>query len=431
MTDRFDAEGPEADTLPADLFVQVADAVAHGVYCIDVDGNATYLNPAAEALLGYSRRDLLGAPMHAAIHHTRPNGQTHPKDRCAIHLALRDGATQRTKSDIFWRADGTSFPVEYVSTPLRQGPAVVGAVVSFQDISDRHSAVGAQVRAVQERLAKAEAAAADARRLYAEAQEGIRSRDEFLSIATHELRTPVTALRGFAQLALRRLRRGTFDAERGRLVLEEIDGQSTHLTSLLDQLLDVSRLDVGSLVINREPMDLVAAVAAAVRVVQTNAEARVLVMHAPESLPAVLDATRIEQVLVSLVDNAVRFSPDGGVIDVDVSSPLPNTGQIIVRDHGPGLPAEQRDHLFDRFSQAQSGEHYWGLGLGLYLGRQITELHGGALTVEAAPGGGTRFTLLVPLQIEMNAAGSTVTAPGRVSSATTSATTPVLNAATT
>jgi signal transduction histidine kinase len=157
----------------------------------------------------------------------------------------------------------------------------------------------------------------------------------------------------------------------------------------------------------------------------------VLVMHAPEALPAVLDATRIEQVLVSLVDNAVRFSPDGGVIDVDVSSPLPNTGQIIVRDHGPGLPAEQRDHLFDRFSQAQSGEHYWGLGLGLYLGRQITELHGGALTVEAAPGGGTRFTLLVPLQIEMNAAGSTVTAPGRVSSATTSATTPVLNAATT
>src|SRR5690348_7191983 len=103
MTDRKVAGMPEADALPPDYFAQLVDVADHGIYCIDVDGNATYLNPAAEALLGFAKRDLLGAPMHATIHRTDVNGQPHPKEDCAIHRAIRDGATRRGSGDLFWR----------------------------------------------------------------------------------------------------------------------------------------------------------------------------------------------------------------------------------------------------------------------------------------------------------------------------------------
>jgi PAS domain S-box-containing protein len=402
MTEQRPGGRPEADALPVDFFAQIVGGALQGICCADLDGNTTYVNPAAGALLGRPRRDLLGVPIHTAVHHQQPGGQTHPKEHCPLHLAMRDGVARRAKSDVFWRADGTSFPVEYVSTPLRRGTAVIGTVLAFQDIGERQRDIETRLQAIGARAAKAEAAAAASGRLYAEAQERLRTRDEFLSLAAHELRTPVTALRGFAQLALRRLRRGIFDPEREQEILEEIAGQTTHLNNLVTQLLEVSRLDIGSLVISREPMNVVAVATAATQAVPTSA-AHVLTVRAPASLEASLDAARIQEVLVSLITSAMRFSPDGGAIDVEVTSPLPNTGQITVRDHGPGLPQEQRDRLFDRSPQTQNREHAPGLGLELYLSRQITELHGGTLTVDAPPGGGTRFTLLFPLRAEADA----------------------------
>jgi signal transduction histidine kinase len=255
----------------------------------------------------------------------------------------------------------------------------------------------ARSQALRDQAARAEAVAAEHRRLYAEAQEAIRARDEFLSVAAHELRTPVTALRGFAQLALRQMKRGTFDNERGRLILEEIDEQTVNLTSLVNQLLDISRLDVGRLVLQRAPIDLVATVAAAVRVAQASASDHMIRIYAPPVLPALLDATRIEQVLLNIVENSVKFSPAGGAIDVEVTLPLPSTVQVAVRDHGPTIPLEQLEHIFDRFGQVHHGDAYWGLGLGLFLSRKIAQLHGGVLSVDAPPGGGTRFLLMLPV----------------------------------
>jgi two-component system, OmpR family, sensor histidine kinase VicK len=423
MTEQSARGASAADALPADFFAQIVDGAVQGICCVDVEGNTTYVNPAAAALLGFPRQDLLGVPMHTAIHPGQPEGQRHPKERCPLHQAVSDGATPRTRRDVFWRADGTSFPVEYVSRPLLHGTAVVGAVFAFQGIGGHQRELEARLLSIGARAASAEAEAADSRRLYAEAQELLRTRDEFLSLAAHELRTPVTALRGFAQLGLRRLKRGIFDPERERMVLEEIDGQTTQLNDLVNQLLEISRLDIGSLVINREPMDVVAAVTAASQAVRASA-AHVLAVRAPASLDAFLDAARIQQVLVSLVTSAVKFSPEGGVIDVDVTSPLPNTGQITVRDHGTALPAERRDRLFDRFVQPGSGEHASGLGLDLYLSRQITELHGGTLTVDAPPGGGTRFTLLFPLRPGADAVDPASGVPRPPSSGVARATSP-------
>ncbi|MGI8913906.1 MAG: ATP-binding protein [Chloroflexota bacterium] len=406
MTEQADAEADGADTLPVDILQQIVQGAGYGVYCIDLAGRTTYLNAAAAALLGYSPEALLGRSMHAAIHHTQADGRPHSQTDCPIYQTARDGVRQRTDAELFWRQDGTNFPVEYVSMPLQRGGRVVGAAVTFQDISARRRAEEARAQAIRTQAARADATSAENARLYVEAQQAVRARDEFLSMAAHELRTPVTALRGFAQLALRQLRRGRFDLEHGRLYLEEIDEQTVTLTNLVSELLDISRLDIGTLVIQRESIDLAAIVTAVVCAArQRNAEHEVTV-QSPMALPAALDRARIEQVLTNLIDNAMKFSPGGGAIEVDVAPLPPNSAEIAVRDHGIGIPVEEQGHVFDRFYQAHAGDSYWGLGLGLHVARQIAELHGGVLTVDSPPGGGSRFTLRLPLQADNGSAGA-------------------------
>lgn len=248
-----------------------------------------------------------------------------------------------------------------------------------------------------EELARRAANALDNAFLYAQAKEAIADRDEFLSVAAHELRTPVAALRGFAQLAMRQLdRRGGLDPARTRMVLEELEGQTAKLTRLVGQLLDISRLDAGKLVVDRAPADLTAVVHSAVRIARAWGTAQRLIVTAPHAAPAVVDALRLEQVVTNLLDNAFKFSPAGGVVQVTVTPLPPGRWQITVRDEGVGVPPDARTHIFARYSQGQRGGNFWGLGLGLFISRQIAELHGGALEIAPADGPGATFVLTVP-----------------------------------
>jgi PAS domain S-box-containing protein len=111
-----------------------------GIYGLDTAGNTTFVNTAASTLLGYTADELLGRPMHRVLHHTKPDGTSYPKEACPIYAAVRDGRVHRVTDEVFWKKDGTSFPVEYVSTPIREDDAVIGAVVVFRDISDRKRA---------------------------------------------------------------------------------------------------------------------------------------------------------------------------------------------------------------------------------------------------------------------------------------------------
>jgi PAS domain S-box-containing protein len=118
----------------------ILNSAGEGIYGLDLEGNTTFANPAAEKLLGYTEEELLGKPQHAIIHHSKPDGSPYPREDCHIYAAIKDGKVHRESEEVFWRKDGTCFPVEYASTPIWENENLVGAVVTFQDITKRKKA---------------------------------------------------------------------------------------------------------------------------------------------------------------------------------------------------------------------------------------------------------------------------------------------------
>jgi signal transduction histidine kinase len=223
-------------------------------------------------------------------------------------------------------------------------------------------------------------------------------RDEFLSIASHELRTPIAALTGQAELALRRLqRRQRLEPQQVEQGLSSIVRQSGKLAQLVTQLLDISRLDNGKLAIQRGPCDLAEIVTQVVQRARSMSRQHEVTIYAPTALNGDIDGLRVEQVVTNLVDNAMKYSPQGGSIVVGLRESPPGWAELSVRDHGMGIPPERRAQIFERFYQAHDGER-GGLGLGLYISKQIVDLHGGEIEAESPPDGGTRFVVRLPLQ---------------------------------
>lgn len=266
-------------------------------------------------------------------------------------------------------------------------------VVFLQELADRAAlAIENTQLFVAERSAREEA-----ERLAVEAQGAVRARDEFLSIAAHELKTPMTSLVGYAQLVLRQLaRQGSVDPERVRLALKQIEAQSRRLGSLIDQLLDVARLETGKLQLHRQLIDLGELAAEIASLLAVGYPQRAVVVQAPTQAAARVDPLRLGQVLTNLFENGLKFSPPGSAVRADLER---EAGWVVirVRDHGPGIPTEERGLVFDRFYQAEDAERQGGMGLGLYVSKQLVELHGGTIAIESPEDGGTCVVVRLPV----------------------------------
>jgi signal transduction histidine kinase len=229
--------------------------------------------------------------------------------------------------------------------------------------------------------------------------------DELLSIAAHELRTPLTVLSLEVELLRRQAERST-DLEQFEVieVVAMMEYQTDKLVRMLNQLLDVSRVDAGKLMLNPRPVDLTTLVQNVAHTTQLWQDRHPIVVMTPESLPTVADQERLERVLTNLLDNAIKFSPDGAPIEVRLTRRPHGTVELAVRDHGPGIASDQRERIFGRFYQVQAGGSQTGLGLGLYISRQIVELHGGAIRVDCHPGGGTVVVVRLPIVTQVKTA---------------------------
>jgi signal transduction histidine kinase len=235
------------------------------------------------------------------------------------------------------------------------------------------------------------------RRARTQAESALRTRDEFLSVAAHELKTPVTSLHAYAQVMLRRLSDGG-DLDQAQLgqALRVIEQESDKLGRLVSLLLDLARLEAGRLQLEHRSTDLVALARAVTDRARLRTSRHVLQLTGPDELGAEVDTLRLEQVLVNLVDNAIKYSPDGGTIRVEVSAPVSEAVQLTVSDQGLGIPPDKRQRLFERFYRAHDESYASGMGLGLFISKQIVKQHGGSLTAEFPPDGGTRMVVRLP-----------------------------------
>jgi signal transduction histidine kinase len=234
-----------------------------------------------------------------------------------------------------------------------------------------------------------------------------RMKDEFVLTASHELRSPLTSVQGFAELLM--LEREKLSPKQTETV-EIILDNTRHLVRLLNDLLDLARSDAGRLAINPAPTDVGALVEDAVRTMraQTEAGGQTLTEEVEPGVPRVsADADRIRQVLVNLLTNAHEYCPEGASIRVTAA----RTGaevEIAVIDDGPGIPREQLDHIFERFTRGDAGltQHVGGTGLGLAISKSLVELHGGTIAAESTEGRGSNFRVRLPVVAAPERAGA-------------------------
>jgi len=287
--------------------------------------------------------------------------------------------------------------------PLGTSAGVTGALT--WRASDSRPAYAIQDLRLAQDLARRCALAIDNAGLYREARAAISIRDEFMSVAAHELKTPMTSLRGYAQLLGREFDKGAVaDPVRARRAALTIQVQSDKLARLVGQLLDISRIEAGKLAIERKSTDLSTLMRDVVDAARNQLREHELMARLPEELWVPIDPLRIEQVATNLLDNAIKYSPDGGRIDVALSEYAERV-EFSVQDHGLGVPPEHRAHIFDRFYQAHAGgplTSMAGMGLGLYISHQIVELHRGTIKAEFPDGGGTKFVVSLPKTDDLN-----------------------------
>ncbi len=268
----------------------------------------------------------------------------------------------------------------------RQGQ-VVGLVGISRDITERKRAESER----EDLLHRAEAARA-------EAEAAVRIRDHFISVASHELKTPLTGLKGYAELLLKRAQ--GLDESSARMI-RTIHRQSVRLEKMISALLDVSRVERGQLALEFAPVDLFTLMKSIIDDVRpTLRKHPVEFKSTGEPLMIQGDALRLEQVLQNLIQNAAKYSPMGGPITVGLSRTSGNA-QIAVTDHGIGIPEQDLPKLFTRFHRAWNAEafHINGLGVGLYVVREIIRLHGGDITVESKEGQGSTFKITLPVSL--------------------------------
>jgi PAS domain S-box-containing protein len=295
--------------------------------------------------------------------------------------------------------------------PLRSRREIMGALVIAAHDPDRQ--MNDQKLPLAEDLAERAALAIENARLYTEQVEARRKledlsrlKDEFLSIASHELRTPVTSIKGYTQLAKTLIAENDLrtSGEYLDVALDQID----RMSRLILELLDVSRIETGRLEIRREPIEWTSFVKGVVNRHHTAVADRRFHVEVPDDRRQVAgDRDRLEQVLGNLLENAVKYSPDGSEITVKVRDEQERLVTAI-SDRGIGIPTDELGQVFERFHRGRqvSSTNYGGLGLGLYISKQIVERHGGSIWVESREGQGTTFFFSLPAHSGLEAAPS-------------------------
>jgi PAS domain S-box-containing protein len=342
----------------------ILESVGDGIWGMDLEGRLSFVNRSGARMLGYRQEELTGRDAHALVHRSQPDGSPHPLEACPILSSLRSETPRYVNDDLFWRRDGTSFPVEYVVCPLINRGRLEGTVVAFQDVTER-------------------------RRLE-------RMKDEFIATVSHELRTPLTSLRG----ALGLIAAGALEKrpEKVPQMLDIAIGNCDRLVRLVNDIVDFEHIGSGDLKLEKKAwnvFDLLRRAVDSERSGATRAGLRFRIDAQPADVWA--DGERILQTLGNLIRNAIQFSEKGGEIRLGASITSETEVTFEVQDHGRGISPENLEIIFNRFQQGDSSDSRasGGTGLGLAMCRSIVEHHGGRIWATSSPGSGSTFHFTV------------------------------------
>ena len=353
------------------LRLMIASIADYAIFMLDPQGGVASWNPGAAKITGYTEQEIIGVSFARFF-----TADDVAKGRPAQELATATAHGRFEAEAWRTRKDGSHFWAAIVIAPMHDAAGrLVGFVKTTRDLTEPR-------RMEQERI-----------RL-AQAQEAVRLRDEFLSIASHELKTPLTALQLHLQSARDKVAR--IDDKIAE-TLTKATRVGERLAQLIDTLLDVSRIATGQLKLNLETCDLADAVRdIGERLHEAASRAGCeLSIAVPAEICGKWDRLRIEQVLMNLLANAIKYAA-GRPIQVSARRDA-ETAVLQVCDQGPGIAQGQLSRIFERFERAVSARHYGGMGLGLYVARQIADAHGGTITVANVPDGGACFTVRLPL----------------------------------
>ena len=389
---------PDVSAGVLELFRALIEAMPDAIVVVDHTSTIMLVNAQTERLFGYTRDELLGRPVDILVPARLRSAH---RDHRASYLRAASVRGMGSGMDLWAaRRDGQEFPVEISLSPLDSNTGML-VICAIRDVTVQRAA---QRMAERARLANVREAnehlvveSVRAQMMAEEAQQDSHLKDEFLAEVSHELRTPLNAILGWVRL----LESTQMPPPRAEHAIAAIGRSASALAHIVDDLLDTSRILKGAIRVAFEPVDVVTVAQAALDAVRPLAAAknvRLALDAVPGNRKVSGDAGRLQQVIWNLLANAIKFTPDGGRVDMFVES---SNGQVEIRivDRGQGISAEFLPHVFERFRQSDDAttQRHSGLGLGLSIVSQLVELHGG--TVHAASEGvgrGATFTVRLP-----------------------------------
>lgn len=365
----------EAGFLSADLLLSaIIDSSEDAIVSKNLHSVVTSWNKGAERIFGYTSEEMVGQSISLLFPPDRMEEETHILTRIVAGERVEHFETVRM------RKDGSMIDVSLTISPIRDRHGkIVGASKIARDVTEKKDAL--------RRLAQ----------VHADLKRADRLKTDFLATLSHELRTPLTAILGWIQI----LKEEATPADLAQ-GLEVIERNVRLQSQLIEDLLDMSRIESGKVSLDLQRVDLAAVVSAAMQTIRPTAEAkdiRLTSTFANVENAIMGDKNRLQQIVWNLLSNAIKFTPTHGRIHVIIHCAKSNV-EIVVSDSGQGIAPEFLDHVFDRFRQADASttRKHGGLGIGLSIARQLAELHGGKLSVSSpGVGKGSSFTLSLPM----------------------------------
>jgi PAS domain S-box-containing protein len=345
----------------------ILESTDEGIYGLDLNGLCLFVNNAAAKTLGYTKEEMLGKNIHELIHFKHEDGSPYLEVDCPITRTKDTGVGVRINTDIFFRKDGTYFPVLYSSHPLRENDETVGVVVAFSDITHE--------------------------------KQVDRAKTEFVSLASHQLRTPLTAISWYIEMLLAG-DAGVLTKEQKDYLYEVYKGNN-RMIELVNALLNVSRIDLGTISMDPVPTDVreIADSLLTELTPQWHLKKMNIIKSYDPALPLVnVDPKLIRIVFQNLLTNAIKYTPEKGTITFSITKDTRNI-KIIVADSGYGIPKDSQSRIFGKLYRADNirDKETDGNGLGLYIVKSIIENSGGKITFKSVENKGTTFTITLPL----------------------------------